>query len=176
MGNNNEFRRGLHPSSTETKTERKSGSNYIIELGLLDESEIERIKKLCRDLSRDGDTIDYTRRDGTRVLEYAYDPKLLKGALYQVLKNRLLVINGYSYDDWRGHKVENEILIQEVDKILIRNMDESDFVYNFMNKIGYGIYTTMQKGVAQREEDIEKCLLAMNVPVIKYFDERSLQR
>ena len=30
MGNNNEFRRGLHPSSTETKTEGKSGSVIIL--------------------------------------------------------------------------------------------------------------------------------------------------
>lgn len=159
--------------TTQASKSSSGGKNRIednkergVEIGLLTQSEINRIKEICKDFDEpEGDTYSYTDNNGNRKVVYAYNPDFLPKALLTVLEGRLLILNGYSYNDWIDGNYDKEKLYAEVKKIITRNCIESKFVKDFCERSAYtrsGNY----RGARRWEEDIDRCLNSLKVPVL----------
>ena len=148
-----------------------------VELGLLTEKEMERIKELCKDKLRENGGNSFIRVDksGNRQITWAYNPDFFPEALYTVLEGRLLLLKNYSYSDWLNtDPLHNGKLLDEIKMIIERNCQESKMVKDFFEGAHYsrtvedGEYISRRiTGCTQWEQEMEKCLQSFRVPVLR---------
>jgi hypothetical protein len=170
-------------SNKSGKTSGKKSKTYsgpAVELGLLTKSERDRIKEICKDdFSPAGKSRKYTDKNGEEKVLYAYNSNFLENALLQVLKNRLMAIHGYSYDNWIKGDIKDHVFSGEIKRIISRNYDESRFVKDFIDgarKLYFEGKIVRMIDYPQFEEDIDRCLASINVPVLIRNNEQELER